>query len=55
VAVGYKKLFFGVELTLAELWLRSKIKAGAGTSYGEVKLDLESFIVYPGFGLLGEF
>jgi hypothetical protein len=55
VAIGYKKVFFAVELTLAELWLRSKITAAAGTSYGERKLDLESFIVYPGFGLLGEF
>jgi hypothetical protein len=55
VAVGYKKIFFGIELTLAELWLRSKIRAAAGTSYGETRLDLESFIIYPGFGLLGEF
>lgn len=55
VAVGYKKIFFGIELTLAELWLRSKIRASAGTSFSEVKLDLESFIIYPGFGLLGEF
>jgi hypothetical protein len=55
VAVGYKKIFFGIELTLAELWLRSKVKAAAGTSFAEKKLDLESFIIYPGFGLLGEF
>jgi hypothetical protein len=55
VAIGYKKIFFAIELTLAELWLRSKIRAGAGTSYGEAKLDLESFIIYPGFGLIGEF
>jgi hypothetical protein len=55
VAIGYKKIFFAVELTLAELWLRSKIRAAAGTSYGETRLDLESFIIYPGFGLIGEF
>lgn len=50
-AIGYKYVFFGFELTCAKFWTNAKLKISAD----ERDLALESFIVYPGFALLGEF
>ncbi len=54
VAAGYKKVFFAIELTLAEVWLRSKVLAHDGSGR-KLPLNLASFIIYPGFALMGEF
>lgn len=52
VALGYKYVFFAVELTLAQL-----LSGGELTALGQKRLevDLDSFIVYPAFGLMFEF
>jgi hypothetical protein len=52
VAFGYKYVFFAVELTLAELFARGELDA-----FGKRALDvnLDSFVVYPSVGLMGEF
>lgn len=51
-ALGYKYVFFGVELTMAEL-----LSGGELDAFGKKALDvdLNSFIVYPAFALMGEF
>lgn len=51
-ALGYKKVFFGVELTMVEL-----LSSGRLDAFGqkELEVDIDSFIVYPSFGLMGEF
>jgi hypothetical protein len=51
VALGYKKVFFGFELTMAQLFGHADTTLlGAAT-----RTDINSFIVYPSVGLLGEF
>ncbi len=49
-ALGYKHVFVGFELTMAKFW------TSASLQLDETKrdLDLQSFIVYPGFALLLE-
>jgi len=51
-ALGYKYVFFGFELTMAEL-----LSGGQLDAFGKKALDvnLNSFIVYPAFALMGEF
>jgi hypothetical protein len=52
VAVGYKYIFFGIELTLVELIMRGQLE----TLNKPVRnLDVDSFIVYPTIGFMGEF
>jgi hypothetical protein len=51
-AVGYRNLFLGVELTLAEAFGSASVTA---TSVAEVRpVDVTGFVVYPAFGLMGE-
>lgn len=50
-AIGYKYVFFGFELTCARFWTNAKLKLVDD----ERDLALESWIIYPGFALLGEF
>jgi hypothetical protein len=51
-ALGYKHVFFAVELTLAELFSGGELNA-----FGQqaLEVDLDSFIIYPAFGLMLEF
>ncbi len=51
-AIGYKHVFFGVELTLAQLF-----SGGELTALGQraLEVDLDSFIIYPAFGMMLEF
>lgn len=51
-ALGYKKVFFGVELTLVQLF-----SSGALDAFGQraLAVDLDSFVIVPTFGLMGEF
>jgi hypothetical protein len=54
VAVGYRKVFFGVELTLGEL-------AGAATVHTPMlpvtvrSTNISGFVIYPSIALMGEF
>ncbi|HTN90491.1 MAG TPA: hypothetical protein VL242_42755 [Sorangium sp.] len=52
VALGYKHVFLGLELTLAEIF-----SSGELAVLGEraVAVDLDSFIIYPSIGLMLEF
>jgi hypothetical protein len=51
VALGYKHVFVGVELTLAQLFGGADLEALGQ----QTRVDTGSFIVYPGVGLLAEF
>ena len=51
-ALGYKYVFFGVELTMAQLLSSGDLNA---FSQKALDVDLDSFIVYPAFALMGEF
>ena len=50
-ALGYKHVFFGFELTCARFWTNAKLQL----LDEQRDLALESWIIYPGFALLGEF
>lgn len=54
VALGYRKLFLGVELTLMEL---SGTASTSSTTLanGARSTDISGFVVYPAFALMGEF
>lgn len=52
VAVGYRYAFLAFELTMVELLMNGDLTV-LGTK--RASLDLDSFIVYPAIGLLGEF
>jgi hypothetical protein len=52
VAIGYKYVFLGFELTLVQLLMRGKFEVLNKTVRD---LDVDSFIVYPTIGLMGEF
>jgi hypothetical protein len=52
VAFGYKHVFLGVELTLAEIFSSGELDAFGKRA---LAVDLDSFIVYPTIGLMGEF
>ena len=52
VAVGYKYVFFGVELTLVELIMRGQLEV---LNKPVRRLDVDDFIVYPTIGFMGEF
>jgi hypothetical protein len=52
VAFGYKHVFFAVELTLAQLFSGGELNA---LGQKALEVDLDSFIVYPAFGLMLEF
>lgn len=51
-ALGYKYVFFGVELTMVEL-----LSGGELNAFGNQLLDtkVNSFLIYPSFGLMAEF
>lgn len=52
MAVGYRNLFLGVELTLAEAFGSASVTA---TSLAAVRpVEFTGFVVYPAFGLMGE-
>jgi hypothetical protein len=53
LALGYQHLFFGVELTLAEAFGSASVTAASLVELRTV--DFSGFIVYPAFGLMGEF
>lgn len=50
-ALGYKYVFFAFELTLARFWTNAKLNF----LDSERDIAIESWIIYPGFALLGEF
>lgn len=52
VAVGYKYVFLAFELTMVELLMSGDLSVLKQT---RATLDLDSFIVYPAIGLMGEF
>lgn len=50
-ALGYKKVFLGFEMTLAQFWTSARLDA-----FGRrLDVDLSSFVVAPGVALMGEF
>jgi hypothetical protein len=51
-ALGYKYVFFAVELTLAQLFSGGELNVIQQRAF---EVDLDSFIVYPAFGLMLEF
>lgn len=54
VALGYRKLFLGVELTLMELSGTASTSATT-LAIGSRTTDISGFVVYPAFALMGEF
>jgi hypothetical protein len=52
VAIGYKHVFLGFELTMVQLFMDGKLDVFQIT---RATLNLDSFIVYPAIGLMGEF
>jgi hypothetical protein len=53
VALGYRKLFFAVELTMAEVWGTAHLTTNAITP-GVHDSSLSTFVVYPSIGLIAE-
>ncbi len=57
-AVGYKYVFVAFELTLARLWGTAEVQTAPDPRNGEMlarNVDISGFIIYPAFGLIGEF
>ncbi len=54
IALGYKKLFFAVELTLAQVWGTAHITSTQITP-NQRDASLATFVVYPSIGLMAEF
>lgn len=52
VAVGYRYVFLAFELTMVELLMNGDLSV---LQTKRASLDLDSFIVYPAIGLMGEF
>lgn len=52
-AIGYRKVFFGVELTMAAL--TGSATATTMLAVPTRKTELSGFVTYPAFGLMGEF
>jgi hypothetical protein len=52
VAIGYKYVFLGFELTLVQMLMRGQFEV---LNQPVRDLDMDSFIVYPTIGLMGEF
>ena len=51
IAVGYKKVFVGFELTIVQALIRAELEA-----FGRRReFELGGLIIYPALGLLGEF
>jgi hypothetical protein len=50
-AIGYRWIFIAAELTLAQLFADADIGLGGSTT----NVDLDSFIIHPGIGLMAEF
>jgi len=53
IAVGYKYLFFAVELTLAQMIGSATASVGSDPALSHTT-DLSGFVFYPTFGLIGE-
>lgn len=51
-ALGYKYVFVGIELTLAQLFSGGELNA---LGQKAIEVDLDSFVIYPAIGLMGEF
>lgn len=51
-AFGYKYVFLGIELTLAQLFSSGDLDAFGKRS---LSVDLDSFVIYPAIALMGEF
>ena len=59
-AIGWRHVFFAVELTLAEMSGHAKVTSILGPRSGGADpiahdTDVSGFVVYPAFGLIGEF
>ena len=53
VAFGYRYIFFAVELTMAQMFGSAAVtSAPAGIARAA---DLSGLVIYPAFGLMGEF
>jgi hypothetical protein len=50
-AIGYRWIFLAAELTLAQLYADADVGLGGSTA----NVDLDSFIIHPGIGLMAEF
>jgi hypothetical protein len=60
LAVGYRHIFFAVELTMAELTGTASVTAQTPAQNGSgepiaASADISGFVIYPTFGLIGEF
>ena len=53
VAVGYRHIFFGVELTMGGLSGGATVTTTLATT--KRTTDISGFVIYPAFGLMGEF
>lgn len=49
-ALGYKHVFFGFELTCAKFWTNANLTLPGN----QREVELDSFIIYPGFALMAE-
>jgi hypothetical protein len=57
-AIGYRYIFVAFELTLAGVSGRGDVKMAPDPRNGEAlahNTDISGFIIYPAFGLMGEF
>jgi hypothetical protein len=57
-AIGYKYVFLAFELTLAEVSGRGNVQTAPDPRDGQAVVhntDISGFIIYPAFGLIGEF
>jgi hypothetical protein len=60
VALGYRHIFFGVELTLAQVTGTGTVTAASDPRNGGSEpiartASLDGFVIFPAFGLMGEF
>ena len=51
-ALGYKHVFFGVELTMVELFSSGLLTVA---KMPILSTEIDSFLIYPSFGLMAEF
>lgn len=54
-ALGYKRVFLAVELTVAQFLGGATLRTSGGDSLGTYRVDSSGLVVVPGVGLLGEF
>lgn len=55
VALGYRNVFFGFELTTVQFSGSARVQSNVGGTPSSRSVDASTFIVYPGLALMGEF